>query len=178
MHRQIGADAEQHADQHVAADQPRDGACSQYGEHEHDFATPGPAHGLRGHAHGQMLDAFAGETIAAAAHRLDEVIETVGRQRLAQPPDVHVDRTLLDEHVLPPDPVEHLLARIDPLGMTHEEPQQPILGRPELDRAVAGSDALAGRVQGQPLQLQRLVAAAGQAASQHRAHVYDRSRTA
>jgi hypothetical protein len=55
-----------------------------------------------------------GDAVAGAAHGLHQ---RAGRaQRLAQALDVHVDRALLDEHVVAPDLVQQLLAAVHALG--------------------------------------------------------------
>jgi hypothetical protein len=62
---------------------------------------------------------------------------------------VHVDRALLDEHVVAPHLVEQLRAAVHALRMRHEEVQQLELGRADLHlaspatvtRRVAGSSS-------------------------------------
>src|SRR3990167_10301470 len=55
--------------------------------------------------------AFAGETIACAAHGLHQVFVDLA-ERLAQAADVHIDGALLDVDVAAPDLVEQLAAGI------------------------------------------------------------------
>jgi hypothetical protein len=50
------------------------------------------------------------EAISRAAHRLDQPVVAAGLERLAEPPDVHVDGALLDENVIAPDTIEQLRA--------------------------------------------------------------------
>src|SRR5262249_37853277 len=52
------------------------------------------------------------ETIARAAHGLDEPIVPEFLERLAKPADVHVDRAFLDVDVAAPNPVEQLVALV------------------------------------------------------------------
>src|SRR5206468_7813769 len=52
------------------------------------------------------------EAVADAAHGLDQRGAAHRAERIAQPLDVHVDRALLDEHVVAPDTVEQLLAAV------------------------------------------------------------------
>ena len=73
----------------------------------------------------------------AAPRTVSIMLAARRRERLAQALDVHVDRALLDEHVVAPDAVEQLRAAVHALGMRHEEVQQPELGRAELDSVVA-----------------------------------------
>ena len=74
-------------------------------------------------------------------------------ERLAQAPDVHVYRTLLDVHMVAPDVIEQLRARIDAPRMRHEEVQQPELGGREIKALLAGADAVSRRVEAQPIDL-------------------------
>src|SRR3972149_1740843 len=64
------------------------------------------------------------ETIANAAHGLDESIEAMGGQGPAQAADMDVDRPLPDEAILPPALLQQLGAAVYPLGMGDEEMQQ------------------------------------------------------
>src|SRR5688572_911600 len=64
------------------------------------------------------------EAVAGAAHRVDEAVVAGGLERLAQAPDVHVDRALLDEHVVAPHVIEELRAGVDALWVGHQEVQQ------------------------------------------------------
>ena len=75
-----------------------------------------PAHAARPRpiqsaAHGAAVRAASSaQAVAAAAHGLDQRSCPVGASACAQPADVHVDRALLDEHVVAPDLVEQLRA--------------------------------------------------------------------
>src|SRR5690606_41771152 len=53
------------------------------------------------------------EAVAGAAHRLHHAVEAGRLQGLAQAPDVHVDRALLDIDAATPDVVEQLGAAVD-----------------------------------------------------------------
>src|SRR5438874_5859250 len=55
---------------------------------------------------------LAAEAITDAAHRLEKVLVARGLERLAEPPDMHVDRALLDVDVVAPDLVEQLRAAV------------------------------------------------------------------
>src|SRR5271166_1523064 len=81
---------------------------------------------------------------------------------------MHVDRAFLDISVPAPDPIEQLSARKDPLRVGHEEVQQPILGRSQGNLALAGTDAVAGIVELEPLDLDHVGAAGGPCAAQYR----------
>ena len=54
---------------------------------------------------------------------------------------MHVDRTLIDIDVAAPDAVEQLLAAEYAAGMLQKEFEQPVLGRPEIDRTAGTGDA-------------------------------------
>jgi hypothetical protein len=47
---------------------------------------------------------------------------------------MHVDRALLDDHLVAPDLVHQLGARVDPVRVRHEVMQQAELGRAERER--------------------------------------------
>src|SRR5215510_11979735 len=66
-----------------------------------------------------------GKPVAGTADRLYQPVVGRGFQRFAQPPDVHVNGALLDEHVIAPNLVEQLGARIHALRVRHEEMQEP-----------------------------------------------------
>ena len=68
------------------------------------------APGARAAYYGRSIGA---EAVPRAAHRVDQAVVAGRLERLAQAPDVHVDRALLDEHVVAPDMVEQLRAGID-----------------------------------------------------------------
>ena len=102
-------------------------------------------------------------------HRLHEAVESVSGQRLAQPADVHVDGALLDVDVAAPHPVEKLAAGEHALGMAHEEMEHAELRRSGPDRLPMTGDAMAHRVQPQPVDLERAVVADRSGPLQHRA---------
>ena len=73
-------------------------------------------------------------------------LAAAGVERLAQPPDMHVDGAHLDLRILAPDPVEQLLAREHPARMLQEMPQQAEFGRAEMDRLAGARHAVGGEV--------------------------------
>src|SRR5882762_2777230 len=105
---------------------------------------------------GPRLSRFS-QSISAAAHGIDELVVPGRLQLLAQAPDMHVDGALLDEYVVAPDLVEELGARVDALGMGHEEMQQAELGGPELDDLAVGGHAARRRIEAQPADLDHVV---------------------
>src|ERR1700734_1512358 len=113
------------------------------------------------------------KAIAGPAHGLYQPIIAVVVECLAQTPDMHVDRALLDVHIATPDPVEQLFTAIDPLGVRHEEFQQAILGRTERDGALADHDAMPGAIQSQLIDPDQLGFILAAAATQHRIHPCD-----
>src|SRR3546814_793230 len=90
------------------------------------------------------------EAVTRPAYGLHQRIDAVGFQRLAQAPDVHIDRTLLDIHIATPYVVEQLRARVHALGMGHEKMQQAVFGWPDLDRVLAREYAMRGDIDPQP----------------------------
>ena len=78
--------------------------------------------------------ARGGKPVPGAAHRLDHPVLAERFQREAQPPDMDVDGALLDVHLVAPDLIEQLGARVHALGARQEEAEQPELGRAERDR--------------------------------------------
>src|SRR5690606_40128610 len=97
------------------------------------------------------------EAISRPAHGLDQtaVIGEIGLQSLAKTSYMHVDRAFFDVDITAPDMVEQLAARIGPLLVRHEELQQLELRRPHIDRLLLDEDTVAGRIQSQPLHLNR-----------------------
>src|SRR6185503_469368 len=82
------------------------------------------------------------EGVAGTAHGAYRVDVGAADQRLAQSSHVHIYRAAVDEDVAPPHPVEQLLARQDAARVLHEKGQQPELGRPQADLALAAHDAV------------------------------------
>src|SRR5690606_34611572 len=80
--------------------------------------------------------------VAGAADGADHVGQPVEVHRLAQPPDMHVHRALVDIERLAPDLVEKLAAREDAAGMLHQEFEQAELGRSQLQLGLAAMDAV------------------------------------
>src|SRR5260370_42582799 len=91
-----------------------------------------------------------------------------GFECLAQPAYVHVDRPFLDEDVIAPDLVEQLGAAVDALRMGHEEMQHPELGRPEIDVAAGGADAMRDRIEPEVRDLDDVLGELRSAAPSHR----------
>src|SRR3954467_473806 len=109
---------------------------------------------LRGDVRGLQIRL---EAIARAAHRLDQLVMTGRRKRLAQPADMHIHRTLLDEHVLAPYLVQQPRPREHAPRMGHEEVKKAQLRGPEVDRLVARGDLVRGRVDAQAGDLDHVV---------------------
>ena len=68
-------------------------------------------------------------------------------QRLAQTADVHIHRTFLDKHMVAPDLVQQLGARMDALGMGHEKLQQAEFRGSQLQMLSARADAMRDRIE-------------------------------
>ena len=81
------------------------------------------------------------EGIAGAAHGADRILFAGVRQGLAQPPDMHVDRALVDFRRKPPDAVEQLRAREHAAGLLHQMFEQAKFGRPQMHVARAAMNA-------------------------------------
>src|SRR4051812_33675436 len=82
------------------------------------------------------------ERVAGAAHGADRVGVLAAVERLAQATDMDVDGALVDVDLAAPDAVEQLLAREHAAGPLHQELEQAIFGRSEIDGAAAARDAL------------------------------------
>src|ERR1044071_2640705 len=80
------------------------------------------------------------EGVAGATHGTDRIGCTPAIERAAQPPDVHVDGTLVDVDIATPHAVEQLFAGIDAARVLHQEFEQPELGRPEVNLAAGPRD--------------------------------------
>src|SRR5712691_903734 len=106
-------------------------------------------------ASGIWIPAFAGmtprlrrlaeaivERVAGAAHGADRVGLVAAVERLAQPADMDVHGALVDIDLAAPHAVEQLLAREHTAGALHQELEQTIFGRTEVDRAAAARDPL------------------------------------
>jgi len=106
--------------------------------------------------------------IAGATYRLNQRVQPERFQRLAQATDVHVHGALLDIHAASPHLVQQLRARVGAFGVGHEEMQQAIFGRTDLDLRVAGIHAVRGAIDAQAADLDRTRAAIGLGAAQHR----------
>src|SRR5262245_60093725 len=75
------------------------------------------------------------QRVTGAAHGADRVGVVAAVERLAQASDMHVDGTLVDIDLAAPDAVEQLLAREHAARPLHQELEQPVFGRSEIDRA-------------------------------------------
>src|SRR6185369_5130050 len=60
--------------------------------------------------------------------------------RLAEPPDMHVDRSRIDENVAAPDAVEKLVARQHAIGVLHQKAQKLKLLQREPRRLAPNDD--------------------------------------
>src|SRR4029077_6541704 len=69
------------------------------------------------------------EAVAAAANRLYQMVEADLLQSLAQPADMNVDGAFLDVHIPTPPAVQQLGARVDALGVLHEELEHAVFSR-------------------------------------------------
>src|ERR1700736_5598324 len=96
------------------------------------------------------------KSIARSAHGLNETIVAESLKRLAQPPDVNIDRALLHVDISAPDPVEQLVATIDALRVRHKELQHAVFGRPKPYRLSSDQHPMAGLIQRQALDLDAL----------------------
>ena len=67
-------------------------------------------------------------------------------QRLAQPPDVDVDRPRVDVRIVRPDRVQQSFSREDPARMLEEVLEQAELGRTECDLFTVAANPVAGDI--------------------------------
>src|SRR6185312_9579134 len=82
------------------------------------------------------------ERVAGAADGADRVRLLAAIDGLAQPADMDVDGALVDIDVRAPDAIEQLLPREHTARPFHQELQQPVFGRTQIDRAARAGDAL------------------------------------
>src|SRR6266567_4005493 len=68
----------------------------------------------------RSASSWYGETITAAAHGLDHLMNGVRLERETEPTDMNVDRSLLDIDMIAPNLVEQLRAAVDALRSRHE----------------------------------------------------------
>jgi len=87
---------------------------------------------------------------------LDKAIVPEFLERLAQAPNVHVDGALLDVDISAPDAIQELIAGVDPLRVSHEELEHPVLGRSERHRHLADQDPVTGLIQLQAFEIDTL----------------------
>src|SRR5215217_4444592 len=73
------------------------------------------------------------ECVADGTDGAQQIPAAILVERLAQPPDVHVDRAHLDLGFVSPEAVEQLLARKHSCGIFQKMAQQAKFGRPEMD---------------------------------------------
>ena len=66
------------------------------------------------------------------AHGLQVMADSGRFQRLSQPPDVHIDSSLLQVRVGAPNVIEQLGPAVRAPGVTHEKFQQSILCRTQV----------------------------------------------
>src|SRR3974390_757472 len=62
--------------------------------------------------------------------------------RLAEPSYMDINRPLIDVNIRAPDAIEQLFAREDPPRSFHEEFEQAVFRRPQIDRTAIARDAL------------------------------------
>src|SRR5438046_1730055 len=110
----------------------------------------------------------APEAIAHAAYGFEKVLVARRLQRLAQPPDVYVDRALLDIDVVAPDLVEKLGTRVDAARVRHEEAQHAELEGAQLDVAAVSHDAARCGIELETRDLDHHVGVLRRAAAHHR----------
>src|SRR6185437_13510700 len=77
------------------------------------------------------------QAVACASHGTDRVRLPRLQQRLAQPPDVHVDSAIIDVNIVAPYVVEKLLPREHATGRLHHEFQQAVVRRPQMHHLAA-----------------------------------------
>src|SRR5690606_36503754 len=111
--------------------------------------------------------------VAGAAHSADDVGHAAIVDRLAQPPDMHIDRALVDIDRLAPDIVEQVGAREDAAGMPHHKFKQAEFGRPQPDLVLAAIDAVGFAVEHDLADLENAGQNLGLGAAQERAHAGD-----
>src|SRR5690349_4852073 len=109
-----------------------------------------------------------GEAVAGAAHGLDQAIVAARLERLAQPPDVDIHRALLDEDVVAPHLVEKLRARVNALGVSHQEMQQPEFRRAEREGGAVAAYPVTARIEREAGDVHGIVGRLRRPASQHR----------
>src|SRR5262249_45342551 len=80
------------------------------------------------------------ERVASTADGADRVGLVAAIERLAQPPDMDVDGAFVDVDLAAPDAIEQLLAGEHTPGTFHQELEQAVFGRSEVDRAAAARD--------------------------------------
>ncbi len=124
------SDAEDHGGPEGAQGEPGDERQQQNDERGDDAGDEDGAHSQ---SSGTVLTRDS-EPVAAAAHRLDEAVLSERLERLAQAPDVDVDRALLDIDVVAPHVVQQLRARMHALRTREQEAQQPEFGGAERNR--------------------------------------------
>jgi len=94
-----------------------------------------------------MRGSACGETVAGTAHRLNQLVVACRFQRLAQPPDMHVDRALLDKHMIAHTWSSTCTRVYTRSAWVMKKMQQPEFGRPQLQRLAIAGHAVAGRIE-------------------------------
>jgi len=83
------------------------------------------------------------ERVAGGAHGANQVVGAVHVDRLAEPPDMRVDRAHLDIDLVSPDRVQELLAGEHAGRVLEEMLQEPKFGRPEMYQFAVTGDLVA-----------------------------------
>ena len=86
------------------------------------------------------------EDVAGAAHGAHGIGFVAAHDRFAQPADMHIDGTFIDLRGAAPDAVEQLRPAQNPAGIFHEQLEQAVFRRPEIDLAAEARDAVRGTV--------------------------------
>ncbi len=110
------------------------------------------------------------ERIAGAADRADRIDLVAAVERLAQAADMDVDGALVDVDLAAPDAVEQLLPREHPSRPLHQEFQQPVFGRAEIDGAAAARHSLLLAIDLEVAEAEHVGEPLGKRPAQQRAH--------
>ena len=117
---------------------------------------------------GRLLsERLGGEAVATAPNRLD--VPVVGRrgERLAQPADMDIHSALFHIDMVAPDLVEQLAAAVDPLGVGHEEVQEPELSGPEFERLAIAQHPMGLGIELETTDIHCMVGQGGNASAKH-----------
>src|SRR5262249_46008521 len=166
----------------VSRSRPASISCRPSRVHSHGAATTSvPARaaraGTRNWRASLRLQRVGVELVSNTADRDDEFRGSIiPFDPLAQAPDVHIDGTRLDVHVLTPDQVQQLQAVVYPVRVANEELQQLELAQGEVGRLALDEHLVGVEVHAQPAALEDLVRLGHvltMGAAQHRAHARD-----